>query len=183
MLTHTWDKFVIYVNCYSAIDETLDSQVRSFEPPTEGLREFCRDANPYVWDTQTSFEEEVFEGFARAFDERFPKGTCTGEEGYGLCREWLASLEGDRYGTHLVWALEQTASERRFASACIDVSRQVNMRAAHIERTPQEEPAPVEPIATHVPSASDIDAVIALIAKGDEELARDLRRRIEEEGV
>lgn len=181
MLTSPWDKFVIYVNCYSAIEETLDSQRREFEPPTPGLKEFCRDANPFVWDEQSSFVEDVYDRFSQAFVERYPKGCCSGEEGYAFCKEWLASLEGGIYGKRLVWALEHTATERLFVNACLDVSRQVSMRAVRNERTPQEEPQPVAPITSRMPSAADIDAVIALIAKGDASLEQELRRRIAED--
>jgi len=182
MLAHTWDAFVIYVNCYSAVQETMDSYRRSFERPPEGLERFCRDANPFVWDGQSSFEEELFEGFSRAFADRFEEGSCSGEEGYAFCRDWLCGLEGETYGNHLVRALGETATERAFSNACIDVSRQVGQRAAHLERTPQDEPVPTEPLALTGPSEDDIEAVIALLAKGDAAFAESLRRRLAQEG-
>lgn len=175
----TWDLFVIYVNCYSAIEETHDALRRRWERPDAGLTRFCRDANPFVFDEQGSFEEALYEGFAQGFTERFESNECTASEGYAYCHDWLSALEDEgTYGTGLVAALDETASEAVFASACDQVMRQVWNRSARIERTPQDEPFEVVPPARHEVSPADIEAVIELLAKGDEALAESLRARL-----
>jgi hypothetical protein len=183
MLSDTWDKFVFYVNCYSAIEETHDSMRRRWERPDEGLTRFCRDANPFVWDSPGSFEEELYEGFSASFYERFETGECGAKEGYAFCREWLASIdEAGTYGTGLVAAFDETAPELAFTYALDPVSRQIQGRAASLERTPQDVPSEEAYEAARTPSPADIEAVIALLAKGDEAVAESLRARLADEG-
>ena len=177
-----WDEFVIYVNCYSAVAETVDTTRHAWVKPAFGLEEFVRDANPFVFDERGSFEEAVFDGFHDMFAERFEKGVCTSEDGYVFCQEWLASIEGDVYGTKLVRAFLHCATERAFHDACPAVERQLAMRSVRIGRTPQEEPHPyVEELPTHSITDSDVEAVIRLLAKGDEAFADLLRKRLADE--
>ena len=182
MTEHLWDEFVIYVNCYSAVAETVDTTRRAWVRPAFGLEEFVRDANPFVFDERGSFEEAVFDSFHDMFADRFEKGVCSSEDGHALCREWLASLEGDAYGTDLVRAFLQCATDAAFRDACPAIERQLAMRSVRIERNPQEEPHPyVEEIPTHNVTDSDVEAVIRLLAKGDEAFADLLRKRLADE--
>lgn len=207
MLNTTWGSFVIYVNAYYAVQEAYDSARRDWKRPAEGLDVFCRDANPFLWDMEGSAEEGIYEEFARTFEERFELGTCTAAEGLAFAREWLARLEGDRYGTALVASLDATADEQAWSQACELVERQLAARAARLERTPQDVPmlepledalelvgqTPVdegpaleaaetfpgnEATGTRMPSPEDVEAVIALLSKGDEAFAQALRQRL-----
>ena len=181
MVDERWDAFVIYVNAYYAVQEAYDSARRNWEKPADGLAAFCRDGNPFLWDAQSSAEEELYRGFSEGFRERFEDATCTGAEGYAYARSWLKTLEGDRYGTALVAAFDQITNEREFERACAPVASQLHARASHIELNPQDVPsATVEPFVKK-PSNADIEAVIALLAKGDEAYAAQLRARISSE--
>ncbi len=68
MLEEFWDRFVMYVNAYYAIQEAQDSCRRKGQQPPLGLKEFCRDANPFLWDERSSAEPSVYEDYCRAFD-------------------------------------------------------------------------------------------------------------------
>lgn len=179
MLDEQWDEFVIYVNAYYAVQEAFDSARRSWERPAEGLDAFCRDANPFLWDAKGSAEEVVYEGFCDAFAQRFNKPYCTAQEGYDFARTWLATLEGERYGSSLVTSFDGITNEREFERACQPITRQLAARASRLERTPQDVPELVEVPAARTPSQADIDAVIALLANGDEDFAKSLRERLE----
>lgn len=197
MIEEHWDQFVIYVNAYYAVQEAYDSARRNWEKPAEGLKEFCRDANPFLWDSKSSAEEAIYEDFSTRFLARFDDTMCTPEQGYEFVRSWLHTLEGDAYGTDLVAAFDHTTNERAFKSACGPVYRQLASRASFLERTPQDEPmlAPATPAVTlqqtprptpeqkpaATPSASDIDAVIALLARGDADFEKVLRARLNNE--
>lgn len=192
MLDQLWDAFVIYVNAYYAVQEAYDSARRNWERPAEGLERFCKDANPFLWDGPSSAEEGIYEEFLASFVRLYPKGGCTAAEGYDFARSWLASLEGDAYGTSLVSSLDAIANEFAWEESCEPVARQLAHRAARLERTPQDVPAPpeeYEPEATgdsaavadaqpEEISAASIDAVIKLLSKGDEEFAATLRARL-----
>ncbi len=182
MIDERWDAFVIYVNAYYAVQEAYDSARRNWEKPADGLAAFCRDGNPFLWDARGSAEEELYEGFSNGFRGRFEDGLCTGEEGYEFAREWLAGLEGDAYGTALVASFDSITNEREFVKACSPVARQLHARASHVELNPQDTPMPVQEPTPRQPSEADIEAVIALLAKGDEEYAAGLRARLSEEG-
>ena len=183
MVDERWDAFVVYVNAYYAVQEAYDSARRRWEKPADGLAAFCRDGNPFLWDAQGSAEEELYQGFSTGFRERFEDATCTGKEGYAFARSWLKTLEGEVYGTSLVTSFDQITNEREFERACTPVARQLHSRASHIELNPQDvSPATVEPI-TKKPSKADIEAVIALLAKGDDEYAAELRARISTEDL
>ena len=181
MIDEQWDRFVMYVNAYYAVQEAYDSARRSWERPAEGLELFCRDANPFLWDGEGSAEPELYEEFCRMYDQRHGSQPCTPAEGRDLARTWLASLEGDAYGTALVASLDQIADERAWRESCEPISRQIAARRARIERTPQEQPAVIEPAPAHQPSQADIDAVIALLSKGDDDFAAQLRARLADE--
>ena len=181
MLEERWDKFVIYVNAYYAVQESCDSARRSWEKPAPGLEAFCRDANPFIWDEPSSADEHLYESFCALFDERFDKRGCTAAEGRELALEWLASWEGETFGTSLVSALEETADELAWAEACGPIERQIRGRAARLERSPQDVPELYPEPAPRTPSQADIEAVIAMLAKGDEEMAAQLRARLDEE--
>ena len=176
-----WDKFVIYVNTYYAVQECYDSARRSWEQPAPGLEAFCRDANPFIWDEPGSADERLYESFCTLFRERFGKPDCTAQQGLELAREWLASWEGDTFGTSLVAALNETANERAWEEACGPIERQLRGRAARLERSPQEDPAQRPDPEPYMPSKPDIDAVIAMLAKGDDTLAAQLRARLDED--
>lgn len=179
MRDQLWDEFVIYVNCYSAISETVDATRRAWVKPADGLEQFCRDANPFVFDERGSFEEAVFEDFHDQFLAHFGKGVCAASDGYAFCQAWLTSLEGSTYGTNLVRAFLQCATEQDFYEACPAVERQLAMRSVHLERTPQEEPHPyVEELPVRDITDADVEAVIKLLAKGDEAFAAVLRQRL-----
>lgn len=206
MLDNEWDRFVIYVNAYYAVQEAYDSARRAWERPARGLKEFCRDANPFVWDQEGSVEPEIYQSFAQGFNERFGKNTCEAAEGLAFAHDWLAGLEGGIYGDELTASLHATANEDAWEEACRPIARQIAARAANIERTPQEDPmlmemlasapepvpatapepaaAPAsEPVAPEspapgIPSQENIDAVIALLANGDEAFAEQLRARL-----
>lgn len=180
MLDEHWDPFVIFVNAYYAVQEAYDSARRDWEKPAEGLDVFCRDANPFLWDGKASAEEKIYEEFVTRFNRRFKTGSCRPEEGYAFAREWLGTLEGGDYGASLVAAFDQTADEREFTRACPAIARQLAARASHLERTPQDMPEPPAEPAKRTPSAADIDAVIDLLAGGDEAFAATLRARLED---
>ena len=181
MIDERWDAFVIYVNAYYAVQEAYDSARRNWEKPADGLAAFCRDGNPFLWDAQGSAEEELYEGFSLGFRKRFEDGLCTGEEGYAFAREWLKGLEGKAYGTALVSSFDSITSEGDFAKACSPVARQLHTRATRVELNPQDTPIPLEAPVPKQPSKADIEAVIALLAKGDEEYAAGLRARLPKE--
>lgn len=182
MIDEKWDAFVIFVNAYYAVQEAMDSARREWERPAPGLDAFCRDANPFLWDHRGSAEEELYEGFAQTFQERFEAAACTADEGFELARAWLASLEGERYGTSLVSAFDSVTDAREFSRACRPVSHQIAARASRLERTPQDEPVTLEAPAAPRPSDAQIDAVIGLLAGGDEEFERLLRARLDAAG-
>lgn len=186
MSDQPWDLFVIYVNAYYAVQEAYDSARRNWERPAHGLDQFCRDANPFLWDEHGSADEEVFHSFSRRFLDTFEgKSECRGMDGYAFARSWLESLEGDAYGTNLVSSFDSITDEHSFAEACEPIAHQLAARAMRLERTPQDEPLPYEEPATHTPSTADINAVIELLAKGDENFAAVLRARLasDEEGA
>ena len=182
MFDQRWGAFATYVNAYYAVQEAYDSARRAWERPTQGLKEFCRDANPFLWDEESSAEPAVYEGFLSAFRKRFPTNDCTAPEGRELVVEWLSSLEGDAYGTSLVASLEQISSEMDWCDAYEPITRQLMAHSVRIERTPQDLPeqsmAEIEPIQ---PSQADIEAVIAMLSKGDEAFAQTLRERLSQE--
>ena len=180
MLEHRWDSFTIYVNAYYAVQEAYDAARRSWERPAEGLEEFCKDANPFLWDGDGSAEPSLYESFCEEFGAQADKddGSCSAKTGRQIARTWLASLEGDRYGSSLVSSLDETADEREWEKACGAVARQLVSRRARIELSPQDEPGPAPKPEPRVPSASDIEAVIALLSKGDESFAAELRARL-----
>lgn len=180
MIEDSWDQFVIYVNAYYAVQEAYDSARRNWEKPAVGLDAFCHDANPFLWDGKASAEEAVYEDFTQRFMSRFETDVCAPEEGYVFVREWLATQEGDAYGTELVSSFDAITNADEFKHACPQVSRQLAARASRLERTPQDLPdANPEPPAM-TPSAAEIDAVIALLAHGDEAFAQELRARLED---
>ena len=185
MHDQSWDSFVIFVNAYYAVQEAYDSARRSWERPAVGLEAFCRDANPFLWDTRSSAEERLYEEFSQQLAAQFKRPECTGREGYAFARSWLAALEGDAYGNALVSSFDAITDEEAFDEACEAVSRQLAARAMRLERTPQDFPEPEPDPQPTLPSAASIDAVIALLAKGDETFAAELRARLDEgeEGV
>lgn len=179
MIDQQWDPFTIYVNAYYAVQETYDSARREWERPAEGLEAFCRDANPFLWDNDGSAEPELYESFLSHFQEGSKNNACTASQGWDIAHRWLGSLEGDTYGTSLVESLEMTADEWAWGDACEAVSRQLASRRARIERTPQDDPALVPEPTPKEPTESDIEAVIQLLAKGDEAYAAELRARLD----
>ena len=184
MSEQSWDLFVIYVNAYYAVQEAYDSARRNWERPAPGLDVFCRNANPFLWDGHASAEEAVYEDFAQQFRSQFGHAECTGSEGHAFSRTWLATLEGDQYGSALVSSFDSITDERSFTEACEPIHRQLAARAMRLERTPQDEPFMEEaPVPTPTPTSSDIDAVIALLAKGDEAFAASLRARLDGDEV
>ena len=201
MRDQLWDAFVIYVNAYYAVQEAYDSARRNWERPAQGLDRFCRDANPFLWDSASSAEEALYETFLERFVELHPKGACTAQDGRVFARSWLASLEGDAYGTSLVDSLDSIADEAAWEESCEPVARQLAHRAARLERTPQDVPLPpeYEPVPEPVPESEpaagashadsedsesqaltddSIEAVIRLLAKGDDDFAASLRARL-----
>ncbi len=179
MLEHRWDAFTIYVNAYYAVQEAYDSARRSWERPASGLKEFCQDANPFLWDQDGSAEPSLYESFCEEFGTQAEEDTCSAQTGRDVARTWLASLEGERYGTSLVTALDTTANEHAWEEACNAVAKQLASRRARIELSPQDEPAPAPEPSPKEPTQADIETVIALLAKGDEEFAAQLRARLE----
>lgn len=182
MIDQMWDTFVIYVNAYYAVQETYDSARRNWERPAEGLEVFCRDANPFLWDDRSSAERELYEGFAQSFNQRFEDGLCAPADGYAFAREWLSTLEGNVYGSALVSAFDATCDLDAFCDACEPVARQLAARAMRLERTPQDEPQYYIEEQPSKPSPKDVEAVIALLSKGDEAFAASLRARLEADG-
>lgn len=176
-----WSQFVIYVNAYYAVQEAHDSARRMWKTPAAGLAEFCRDANPFLWDDEGSAEESVYDSFTQGFSQRFPERECGALEGLVYARTWLASMEGDRYGHDLVSSLDAVTDDIAWEEACETISEQLVARAARLARSPQDEPMPVEETEPHQPSAADIEAVIAMLAKGDEAFAASLRERLANE--
>ncbi len=177
-----WDAFVIYVNAYYAVQEAYDSARRNWEKPAPGLNKFVRDANPFLWDERGSAEPEIYEGFSASFLERFGTQGCTAAEGRAFASEWLRSLEGETFGHHLVASLDEVADERAWEESCEPIARQLSSRAAHLERTPQDEP--LVDVPGSLPqsiSEQNIEAVIELLAKGDQAFATSLRARLHDE--
>lgn len=178
MIEEYWDAFVVYVNAYYAVQEAYDAARRDGERPAAGLEAFCRDANPFLWDGQSSAEERIYEDFHRTFTCKFGARGCEAAQGYAFARAWLASLEGEPYGTALVKSFDSVTDEWAFQDACSPIARQLAARASRLERTPQDAPAPAEPPVKHTPSQADIAAVIELLARGDEAFAAELRARL-----
>lgn len=180
MRDRTWDRFVIYVNAFYAIQEAYDSARRAWVQPAAGLEAFCRDANPFLWDEEGSAEEAVYAGFCEEFQKRFGKQSCTASDGLAFVRDWLASQEGDAYGHDLMTSLDQVSDPDAWEEACEPIADQLRMRAVRIERTPQDESVPDDYVlpAPHTPSPADVEAVIAMLAKGDEAFAQSLRERL-----
>lgn len=181
MLDEQWNAFVIYVNTYYAVQEAYDSARRNWQKPADGLDAFCRDGNPFLWDTQGSAEEELYIQFSTTFKGQFKEGTCSGKDGYDFARTWLAGIEGERYGTALVSSFDSITNQNAFAHACEPVSRQLHSRASHLELVPQDVPEPTYKPEPRQPSKADIEAVIQMLAKGDEEFATSLRKRLDNE--
>ena len=175
-----WSRFVIYVNTYYALQEAYDSARRSWERPADGLAEFCRDANPFLWDKESSAEEELYEGFSKGFDRLYPDHECTAADGRTYARTWLGALEGDRYGNALVSSFDAISSESDWEDACEAISEQLLARSARLARSPQDEPMDEEVLAPQQPSKADIEAVISLLSRGDEAFAESLRARLAE---
>ncbi len=173
-----WGPFVTYVNAFYAVQEAYDSARRDWERPAPGLEEFCRDANPFLWDEQGSAEPELYDGFLLAFERRFPTHECSEADGRRFAEEWLLSLEGGRYGSSLVSSLQAISDERAWQEAYEPIARQLAARATRLERTPQDEPMPEQDFEPAPPSQASIDAVIALLSKGDEAFAQSLRARL-----
>lgn len=178
-----WSRFVIYVNAYYALQEAYDGARRSWERPAEGLAEFCRDANPFLWDGESSAEEELYDGFAEGFNRLYPGFECTAADGKAYARTWLATLEGDRYGHALVSSFDAITNDLDWEDACEAISDQLVARAARLARSPQDEPADEGYIEPRQPSKADIEAVISLLSKGDEAFAESLRARLAEDEV
>ena len=181
MLDEQWDAFVIYVNTYYAVEEAYDSARRYWQKPADGLDAFCRDGNPFLWDAQSSAEEELYEGFRSAFLDRFEEATCTGDDGYDFARRWLASIEGERYGTSLVESFDSITNRSEFAKACRPVAKQLFARASKLELTPQDVPDLSPMPEPRTPSKADIEAVIQMLSHGDEAFAASLRERLSSE--
>ncbi|MDO4806124.1 MAG: hypothetical protein Q4A07_02625 [Coriobacteriales bacterium] len=182
MFDQRWGAFATYVNAYYAVQEAYDSARRAWERPAPGLQEFCRDANPFLWDEESSAEPDIYEGFKAAFYERFPTRECAASEGRELVREWLSTLEGDAYGTSLVSSLEQVSGADDWREAYEPIAKQLAARAVRLERTPQDMPEPFQtPLEPVRPTQANIEAVIALLAKGDEAFAQSLRERLSQE--
>ena len=176
-----WSRFVIYVNAYYALQETFDSARRSWERPAEGLAEFCRDANPFLWDGESSAEEGLYEGFSEGFDRLYPDHECSAADGRTYARTWLGTLEGDRYGHSLVTSFDSVTNEVDWEEACEAISEQLVARSARLARSPQDEPMDEEVPAPRQPSKADIEAVISLLSHGDEAFAESLRARLAED--
>jgi len=173
-----WGPFVTYVNAYYAVQEAYDSARRDWERPAQGLEEFCRDANPFLWDEEGSAEQELYEGFLQSFEHRFPTHECSAADGRALALEWLLSLEGERYGTALVSSLKSVSDESAWQEAYEPIARQLAARATRLERSPQDEPELMDTYRPAPPSQASIEAVIALLSKGDEAFAQSLRERL-----
>ncbi len=107
-------------------------------------------------------------------------------------------MEGDLYGSELVSSLDAITDLGSWMDACDAIARQVAMRAAYLERSPQDDGTLLdtyddleearlsvdqasEPEALPDPSPADVEAVIALLAKGDEAFAASLRARLADE--
>lgn len=179
MIDEQWDAFVIYVNAYYAVQEAYDSARRSWEKPADGLKEFCRDANPFLWDEKASAEQAIYDNFLQSFVSTFESDACSAEDGFSFARSWLLTQEGEQYGTSLVESFHSITNEREFARACAPVAKQLAARASRLERTPQDIPELVEAPAPKTPSDADIEAVISLLSHGDEEFANSLRARLQ----
>ncbi len=178
-----WGRFVIYVNAYYAVQEAYDDARRSWERPAQGLAEFCRDANPFLWDGEGSAEEKLYEEFSENFEQAFPDLECSAADGRAFVRTWLGTLEGDRYGHSLVSSLDAVADDVVWDDACETIAEQLVARSARLARSPQDEPMPEELPAPRQPSKADIEAVISLLSRGDEAFAESLRARLAEDEV
>ena len=178
-----WSRFVIYVNTYYALQEAFDSARRAWERPADGLANFCRDANPFLWDEESSAEEELYESFSEGFDRLHPDHECSAADGRAYARTWLDTLEGDRYGHALVGSFDAITDEADWEDACEAISEQLVARSARLARSPQDEPMDEEVLAPRQPSKADIEAVIALLSRGDETFADSLRARLAEDEV
>jgi hypothetical protein len=177
-----WGPFVTYVNAFYAVQEAYDSARRDWERPAQGLEEFCRDANPFLWDEEGSAEPALYEGFLGIFERRFPLHECSAQDGRAVAEEWLMSLEGEVYGAALVSSLNAVSDERAWQEAFEPIARQLAARATRLERSPQDVPEPEQDYEPAPPSQASIEAVIALLAKGDEAFAQSLRERLAQDG-
>ena len=178
-----WGQFVIYVNTYYALQEAFDGARRSWERPADGLAEFCRDANPFLWDGEGSAEEELYEGFAEGFKHLYSDRECSAADGRDYARTWLATLEGDRYGHALVSSFDAITNDADWEDACEAISEQLVARSARLARSPQDEPMDDTVLAPRQPSKADIEAVISLLSHGDEAFAESLRARLTDDGA
>lgn len=141
------DPFVAYVNTYYAVQEGLERARRNGpEVPSEELMSFSREADPFLWDGESSADRTLYEGFSHAFEERFGGRTASPDNAYDLARDWLATLEGERFGTGLLAAFDSVADRDSFVESFDAVRDQVLIRREVSEWYPQEEPRPQEPV-------------------------------------
>lgn len=183
------DPFVTYVNTYYAVQEGLERAARagSLAPDDPSLA-FSREADPFLWDGEASADRSLYEGFERAFRERFGGRAASPEDAYDLAREWLGTLEGGRFGSGLLAAFDGVADRDAFVGSFDAVRDQVLIRREIGEWYPQDEPEaplPQDPAseepegpwgAEGVVSATTADAgvVAKLVAPSDEGLRSSL---------
>lgn len=135
------DPFVAYVNTYYAVQEGLERAKRNGpEAPREEALAFARDADPFLWDGEASADRSLYEGFSRAFETRFGGRSAAPDQTYDLAREWLASLEDERFGTGLLAAFDSVVDRDAFVGSFDAVRDQVLLRREISEWYPQEEP-------------------------------------------
>lgn len=135
------DPFVAYVNTYYAVQEGLERAERNGpEAPQDKTLAFTREADPFLWDGEASADRSLYEGFSQTFEKRFGGRSATPADTYDLARDWLTTLEGERFGTGLLAAFDSVASRQDFVDSFDAVRDQVLLRREISEWYPQEEP-------------------------------------------
>lgn len=173
------DRYLTYVNIYYALQEAYERAKGDEGPLSQGLGTFCHRASPFLWDEEASADRTIYEGFTRAFDERFGSRSSSPEDAYDFARSWLASLGEGGLGEALLDAFDSVADRAVFVGSFDAIARQVALRREMIERFPQERPheAQTPPARVGVVPAgvADVPAVAALVAP-DDDAAQDRMR-------
>lgn len=142
MSSKLWDEYVSYVNAYYAVQEHCDELRRAGAEVGSGLSAFCHDANPFLWDEQSSANPAVYQNFSTAFGERFDSDRSTAEDGLEFCRDWLDRIGARDYEGELLDAFDSVVdSPQTWADAYQPIRDQLDLRARLIERNPQDNPA------------------------------------------
>lgn len=171
-----WDEYVSYVNTYYAVQEGVEELTQAGRLPSEGLRAFCEDANPFVWDTRTSAKHEVYENYLQAFRNHFASSKSTPADALEFCRSWLDGLQSAYPGGLLQVFDSVVDSLDTWTQAYEPISDQLDLRAKMNEWSPQESPTEElqdalgeeDNMARPIGNQPDRDPSLKLVIEGDD---------------